>query len=335
MDWLSTWWRHFGGERKLLLLAVEEDNQILGIAPMMLSKYKLPAFGSIRKIEFLGTRHSDYNNFIISKKEIESVRCITEYLYQSEDWDWIELKEIPDINYSKQLFSNPSLQLEFNERVCNLCPYVTLPKKFESLQKTLGRNLRQNLNRYLRKIEKDHTISFKKYDEAGFSVKEAMNLLIKFHEAKWQSDGKPGAFADDTFRDFHMDIAESFAQKGWLGIYFLMVDGEPAAIQYTFEYYQKMYYYLGGFLPWYSDFSIGNLLIMFLLKDCIKRNFKEYDMLRGDEPYKFQWTKTYRKNFEVRLVQKKIASELYNRVTWGKTVENLAIKLGLSLKKST
>jgi CelD/BcsL family acetyltransferase involved in cellulose biosynthesis len=316
-------------------LTVEENNKVLGIAPMMLSKYKLPAFGSIRKIEFLGTRHSDYNNFIISKREPECLKAIIDYLGQIEDWDWIELKEIPEnINYSKQLFADPSLKLEIKERVCNLCPYVLLPKKWETLKKTFSRNMRQNLNRYVRKIQKNNNVDLKRFDAAGFSVKEAMNLFIRMHELKWTSKGKPGAFSDEAFRNFHADVSEPLAKNGWLGIYFLRVNGEPVAAQYTFEYYQKMYYYLAGFLPEYSSFSVGNLIIMFLLRDCIEKGFTEYDMTRGDEPYKMQWTSKYRKNFEVRLVHKKITSELYDWVTWGETVENLATKLKLSLKKS-
>ncbi len=335
VDWLSTWWKHFGGSRKLFLLKVEEDDQILGIAPLMLTKYKMPAFGSIRKIEFLGTRNSDYNNFIISRKERESVRCITEYLSETEDWDWIELKEIPEnINYTKQLFADPSLKLEFKERVCNLCPYVLLPKKYETLAKTFSRNLRQNLNRYSRKISENHNVALKRFDEAGFSTREAMNIFIKLHEMKWNSEGKPGAFTDDAFRNFHMDIAESFAEKGWLGLYFLMVNDEPVAAQYTFEYYRNMYYYLAGFDPKYSEFSVGNLLIMFLLRKCIEKGFTEYDMTRGDEAYKMQWTNKCRRNFEVRLVRKKLTSELYDWVTWGQTVENIATKLRISLKTS-
>lgn len=334
VDWLSTWWKHFGRQRKLLLLTVEENNQVIGIAPMMFTKYKLPAFGSIRKIEFLGTRHSDYNNFIIAAKERECVKRIIDYLSEAEEWDWIELKEIPEsLNYSKLLFTGPSSELEIKERVCNLCPYISLPKKFESLTKTFSKNMRQNLNRYFRKIQAEHNVDFRRFNEAGYSVKEAMNIFIRLHELKWNADGQPGAFAEETFRNFHMDIAESLAQNDQLGIYFLLVDGEPAATQYTFEYYQKMYYYLAGYLPEYSNFSVGNLLIMLLLKRCIGRGFTEYDMTRGGEPYKMQWTTKYRRNYEVRLVHKKITSELYDRVTWGNTVENIATKLGISLKK--
>jgi hypothetical protein len=73
---------------------------------------------------------------------------------------------------------------------------------------------------------------------------------------------------------------------------------------------------------------------MFLLRECIEKGFTEYDMTRGNEPYKMQWTNKYRRNFEVRLVHKKITSNIYDWVTWGSTVENIATKLKISLKKS-
>ena len=62
-----------------------------------------------------------------------------------------------------------------------------------------------------------HSVELKRFDDAGFSVKEAMNLFIKLHEMKWNSEGKPGAFAEEEFRNFHLDVAESFAKNGWLG----------------------------------------------------------------------------------------------------------------------
>ena len=334
-EWLSIWWKHFGEKRKLMVLTAEEENEVLAIAPLMLSKYRLPGFGTIRKIEFLGTRHSDYNNFIISKKENECIRHMLDYLYETEDWDWIELKEMPEnINYSKQLFADSSLKLDIKERVCNLCPYVALPKTFESLKKTFSRNLRQNLSRYSRKIQENHNVDLKRFDEAGFSVKEAMDIFVRLHELKWKSEGKPGAFVEDSFRNFHVDVAESLAQNGWLTLYFLMADDEPVSCQYNFMYEQKMYYYLAGFLPQYSSYSVGTLTIMLILKRCIESGLNEYDFMRGDEAYKTMWTNKFRRNFEIRLVPKNIQSRFYNWVTWSRPLSNFAEKLHLSLKKN-
>ncbi|MEM3697173.1 MAG: GNAT family N-acetyltransferase [Candidatus Bathyarchaeia archaeon] len=338
-EWLSTWWKHFGEGRKLLLLIVEDKGEIIAIAPLMLSKYKLPIFGTIKKVEFVGVGQSDYNNFIILKKEAECIKFILDYLVNAvADWDWVELKEIPEtsenLNYLGKVFASTQQELKLNKRVCNMCPYIPLPNSFDMLLKKLGRNMRQNLNKYLRKIKSNHRIiEFKKYDETGFSVADAMKLFTKLHEARWTAEGSGGAFKNNPcFRNFHFEVAEIFANKGWLGLYFLLVDHEPVSTQYAFEYEGKIYYYLGGFNPEYSRYSVGNLTIMFLLERGIQKGFKEYDMMRGNEPYKLFWTRNVRRNFEIRLVKKGITRKVYNWLTWSDVVNSLAAKLKLSLK---
>lgn len=337
-EWISTWWKHFVKERKPLVLLVSDENEFLGIAPLMLSKYKLPGFGSIEKVEFLGVRQSDYNNFIIIKKERECLRLVTEYLTSSvEHWDWVELKEIPETaknpSYPEKLFRDISSSLRFRIRVCNICPYIPLPSTFDQLINGLSKNMRQNLNKYQRRIKENYHVELKRYDEAGLSVKEAMERFITLHEKRWTLKGLPGAFKNnDAFRNFHMEIAECFADRGWLGLYFLMLDGEPVSAQYTFEYGQKMYYYLAGFDPEYSDYSVGNLTTSYLLERCTRKGFREYDMMRGIEPYKVWWTQTYKRNFEIRLVREGLLRNFYDWITWNETISNLAEKAKLSLK---
>jgi CelD/BcsL family acetyltransferase involved in cellulose biosynthesis len=336
-EWISTWWKHFGDGRKLLLLKVEDGNEVVAIAPLMLSKYKLPFFGTIKKVEFLGVKHSDYNNFIILKKEAECLRLILDYLLNVvTDWNWIELKEIPETNekagYLEKLFSGVPPELKLHRHVCNICPYILLPNSYETLTAKLSKNMRQNLNKYLRRAKANHNVEFKKFDEACFSVDEAMQVFMQLHEARWAMEGKNGAFRDAAFRDFHIEIAEIFASKGWLGLYFLMMDGRPVSTQYTFEYGEKIYYYLGGFDPNYAQYSVGNLTTMFILERGIKNGFLEYDMLRGDEHYKRLWTSNYRRNFEFRLVPESPNSKFYSWLTRNSVIGNLAGKLRLSLK---
>lgn len=340
-EWLSTWWKHFGEGRKLLLLLVEDDDEVLAIAPLMLSRYKLPGFGAIKKVEFLSSRHSDYSNFVVLKREAECLRAMVDHLTGTvAGWDWIELKEIPETTenagYLEQMFSDVPSNLKLNKRVCNVCPYISLPGSLDLLMERLSTRMRKNLNRCLRRIRGEHRVEFKRFDEAGFSVKEAMKTFLELHEKRWTSQGLPGSFRskEAAFLDFHMDIAGRFADRGWLGLYFLMADDKPVATQYAFEFDWKMYDYLGGFDPQYSAYSVGNLFTMHLLEKCIQKGFTEYDMMRGDEAYKLAWNATCRNNLEVRLVRGGLHSRFFDWVTWNDAVSGLAEKLKLSLKRS-
>jgi CelD/BcsL family acetyltransferase involved in cellulose biosynthesis len=305
-EWLSTWWKHFGNGRKLLILTVEEENKILAIAPLMLSKYKLRRFGNISKVEFLGVPHSDYNNFIISGKEKDCLRNIIDYLkYEVCAWDLIELREViestPTLNLLRGISLDSSIKLRKKEYVCSICPIISLPESFDIFIKGLGRNLRQNLNKNLRELRQNFSVELKNYRDFGFSTDEGMKLFFKLHKMRWKERSvlEEGAFV----KDFHLRVAKCFEENGWLGLYFLTLNDEPVSALYGFEYGQKLYYYLSGFDTKYSSYSVGNVLMRFLVEECIKRGFREFDMLRGAEAYKNQWTKTYRRNLEIRLVR--------------------------------
>jgi hypothetical protein len=43
---------------------------------------------------------------------------------------------------------------------------------------------------------------------------------------------------------------------------------------------------------------------MYVLQDAIKKQLRECDFLRGDEPYKFHWTKSVRKYMQIIMLEK-------------------------------
>ena len=332
-EWLSTWWEHFGQERRLLILLVEEGNKVLAIVPLMLSRYKVKRFGNIKKVEFVGVPHSDYHNFIILEKEKECLRNIINYLkYEVSGWNWIELREIVESTLTnkllKEIFLDSSIKLRKKEHACSICPYVSLPKSFDVFMKNLNRNLRHNLNRSLRRLKQSYSVELKDYKDSGFSLDEAMDLFIKLHEMRWKERGLPGVFEKEgsAFRDFHLSVAKCFAENGWLGLYFFTLNDEPVSALYTFEYGQKLYGYLSGFDPKYSSHSIGSISMLFLFEECIKRGLREVDMLRGVETYKNSWTSTYRRNLEIRLVHEDLRSIFYNWISWKNNINAVNLK---------
>jgi CelD/BcsL family acetyltransferase involved in cellulose biosynthesis len=288
-------------------------------------------------VEFIGSPASDYNDFIVIDKETECLKLILAYLKTNiPHWNWIELKEVKETSGTMDNFRylTPELLkgLKIEERTCSICPYMTLPNSFESLMKSLTKKKRKNLNRYMRKINQKYDVKLKKYDDAGFTVETGMKTFVSLHQKKWESEGFPGNFGEGrhNFLNFHLDVAQSFADKGWLGLYFLMANNEAIAAQYTFKHNRKVLCYLQGFDPAYSEYSVGNLITMFLLRECIIEGFNEYDLMRGDEAYKFYWTDKFVTNYEVRFIRKDFSSRVYNWVTWSKTVNSLGQKLGLS-----
>jgi len=330
-EWLSNWWKFYGNDRRFLLITVSDGEKMVAAAPLMSSKYKLYGLG-LRKIEFIGTPASDYHNFLLTDKEPEYVKMMVEYADSAEpEWDCIELQDVPeDSETTRALKTISGKQFRLKERMQNLCPCILLPNSFEEYLQSVGPNWRRNMRRWEKKLKKNYRIDFKVCNDAE-AIADGMKILFDFHQKRWQLKKQPGAFADQNFRDFHLEVAKSFAERGWLTLNFLTLNDEPIAAGYAFNYGQKLFCYLSGFDPQYSEYEVGNLRHIYLIKYCIEKGLKEYDFLRGEESYKSLWNTVKRKNVEVRAIKRRMIPMFYDWVTKNEMFYPLTSMLGKHL----
>ena len=332
-EWLWYWWKHFGKGRKLRILIVKDKNQIIAIAPFMLSYYNFLNFGKLAKIEFMSSPHGDYNNFILLKKENKCVRLLLNALMDFSDWNMLDLRDIREGSATAEALyfasvSNKNSRLKLIDGT--YCPSIFLPKSIDIFVKGLSRNMRRNLRKRMKRLRNEYKVEFKTQRDFS-SLEEAMKAFFRLHQKRWKSKGKRGAFVSEEFRNFHLDIAKVFDEKGWLDLRFLTADDKPIAAAYTFDYNLRKYGYLTGFDPEFEKYGVGNLLKFHLVEECIKRGFVEYDLTRGFELYKAKWATVFRKNIIARLIRGGLFAKTY---CW--TIENnfllwLSNKLGMHL----
>ena len=314
-EYFSIFLKHFGKETKLRILCIKEKNKIIAIAPLRQSRYNFANWFSYNVIEPLAYRRADYTGLILAEKEAECLKLFLNYLVEHGDWDFIYLYDVPGTSMIPHLLPKVSEDVPTFELIEGvICPYIALPNSMDILMKGLDTKFRKNLRRCMRNLQKDYQrVELKRYDEFS-SVEEAMKIYFELHQERWKSKGVPGVFNTKKHRDFGLDVAKRFAKNGWLALYFLTANDKPVAVQYCLEYKQKMYYGLGGYDPDYSQYSVGNLILAKVIEKCIEKKIKEYDFLKGGEPYKFRWTAKYRRNLNIRFVNRRFTSNLYQ---WG------------------
>jgi CelD/BcsL family acetyltransferase involved in cellulose biosynthesis len=309
-EWLSTWWKYFGNDKKLLLLLAEENGKVIGIAPLMYYVDKM--FGlRMGKIEFIGTNNADYNDFILAEKREDCIKLFMEYLGTlAEKWTCVDLSDIPE--NSKSLLT--LCKISRTIKPIHKCPCISLPNSPDILMKSLSPNLRYDLRRNLRRLEKDgFRVNFADYsDSQAFS--KGMRSFFELHQKRWISKGFSGVYAEEKTRNFALDIAKSFSQKGWLGLYLLELSDKPVSALYGFKYKSKFYSYLSGFDPAYRRYSVGKLLLSHAINECIKEGLTEFDFMCGGEEYKDRWNTLTRWNQQVILTKKGSLASFQNKL---------------------
>lgn len=333
-EWLSTWWKHFGAQRTLRLVAVKDDDKLIAAAPLMSSKYKLAGM-QIKKLEFVGTPAADYQTFLLVDKKPACASLIVDYANNEDSpWDCMEFKDVPEDSETIGLLRNClGKKPKFEERVANICPHIILPSKFEDYFQTLGSSWRRNMRRWEKQLKADFKVGFT-VDHDVDKLDETMKIFFDLHQKKWASEKCPGAFFLEEARAFHQELARRFAENGWLCLRFLTLNDKPVSAIYGFKYQNKVFNYLTGFDPQYSEYRIGHLLFLFSIKNAIESGMREFDFMRGDESYKQLWNTQIRHNLEVRVIKRKIVPVFYDFLKKKPLFNSLTNTLGRHLSLS-
>jgi len=149
------------------------------------------------------------------------------------------------------------------------------------------------------------------YDTAASgTLREAMEELFALHNARWRRRGVSGAFAGARIQAFHHDVAAQFLDRGWLRLHRLKLDGQTRAAFYCFQLGTRVYYYLSGFDVAFGKYSIGNVLMAQAIETAIADGAREFDLLRGDEAYKFAWKAEDRRTMRLIMGRPALRSSL-------------------------
>lgn len=309
-EWLYNWWEIFGYDKELKILLVKEDNKLIGIAPLYLSKDKK----NIYHIKFLGSTHvgSDYLDFILQKgREYEIIFKILEYLdLNGNEWQIINLVDISAQSKSVKLihkFSNNNFYLLIKKH--NICPYISLPDSYDLFLNSLSSNMRYNIKKKRYKFKNEfggHFVIIKDKAELDKSIEH----LVKLNLSRTRMKNMKSPFSDKQFFQFHNNLIKSVFDKGWIRLCFLKVKDKFIACLYIFKYNQKYYYYQSGFDSEWAKLSPGFLLFSYCIENAILEGIKEFDFLRGREEFKYRWAKDRRINLQIDIYRKNLRNKI-------------------------
>jgi CelD/BcsL family acetyltransferase involved in cellulose biosynthesis len=136
-------------------------------------------------------------------------------------------------------------------------------------------------------------------DEAR--LEEEMTRFFQLHAMRWRTRWQPGVLFGRAVQAFHRQAARDLRADGTLRLHALKLDGKTVASLYCFTYNETGSYYLSGFDPALSKNSVGTLLTAKAMETALLEGCREFDFLRGMEPYKYRWGCVNRENYRILL----------------------------------
>ena len=292
-DWINTWWKYFGFRGEKLLIAIFEDNLLIGIAPLYATKMKKRRIPFFKMLLPMGSGESDYNGFILKKDhESKAVAALLNFL-RTQRWIIFRIDDVrhesPTAQFLPDAIAASGLHVKIFDHTP--CPYIALPSNSDEYIVSLDTHFKKNLRHRTKRIHELGKIDFS-VAPRDISIPDAMRAFFNLHESRWAQQGQKGALTGDLIKAMHTEAAERLSRYLYIG--FLELNGKKIACQYGYTYKNIRYSYLRGWDPEFKKYGVANILLMHLIEEAIKNGEQEYDFLRGNESYKFDFTKDKR-----------------------------------------
>jgi CelD/BcsL family acetyltransferase involved in cellulose biosynthesis len=309
-DWLFSWWTHFGDGHTLHILLILKDDSPVGIAPFMISEYRY-CFIKYRVLENICARGVDYGGIIFVGNKGEIVKAIIDFLVSFlEDYRYIvRMSQLPENAIFYQEFRKLILEypdkITFNETHFTSCPYLIIPESWEKYCASLKQKRRHNLKSTIKKINPQFNVDYISITPSNSLFEKYFNDFRVLHQKRWDQFKLPSKFSDNRVIQFYRDISNRFTSHGCLDFSIMKINNTVASVVFGFIFNKKYYCYTTAFDAQYDYYGLGKIHFLHTIKESIKKELKEVDFLKGEEPYKFFWTQTSRKNFEILLSKKR------------------------------
>jgi hypothetical protein len=306
-EWVYSWWDVFkDGSRELYILCGKNPSgKMIGIAPFYLQKKKL--FGNIKRniVRFCSSLETYPDHLdIIATKEYEHLfsEAVLNYLVQhNKDWDLMKLDGVHENSIIKKYLTStpPKMKGLFITSVPDAkCPYLVIDRSFEDYLKSFSPKKRQTLLRKRRILMDREKAVFKAvhYDE---EPEKYFQELFTLHDERARQKGIETTFSGEDVYKFHNKVIHYLLRDGKVVLAFLYKEFKPLVSYYCIKHNEKVYYYQAGLSYEGEKRSAGTVLFSLILEDAFGERYKEFDFLRGNEEYKYFWTKNYRKDYSI------------------------------------
>jgi CelD/BcsL family acetyltransferase involved in cellulose biosynthesis len=289
-DWFKIWLKHFLNANKLFILLVYKEDHLSAIAPFIIKNEIFRGIIKAKKIELIGNVHSPVRNFIFldSNNGTRKANLIDIFDYlktQFKDWDIIELEPIPEEDSTFAIINLVVSGAGFKKRQYSCFGDWYLDEiNYSGDEYIKGRpkNTRLELKRRKKRLEELGQLEF----QIGKDKDKLDYYINLYHEVRGKSWKHPEM---DIL--FQRDFRQLATEKGWLRFGFLSLNSSLIAAQLRIVSNGVAYFMDTVHDPNYNQFGPGSVLRAEFTKYLIDVDkVKEIDNLRGDEPYKKEWT---------------------------------------------
>ena len=173
-----------------------------------------------------------------------------------------------------------------DDRVEDVCPRVQLPGDHDTYLDALPGKSRQELTRKTRKLAREAG-ELELIEVPPAEIRGRLEAFLD--QAEESSPEKGGFFGRQEMQAWFAALADEFVDDGAFRLHELHVGGLPAASTVSLVGRGEWGLYNSAFDPALGSLAPGVVIVGLLIERAIEEGIAVFDLLRGDEAYKYRF----------------------------------------------
>lgn len=179
-----------------------------------------------------------------------------------------------------------------SSRVVARSPSLSTEADWEGFLRSRGTTPFREERRKKRMLERSGVLGFQVF-EGGPGLERMFNQALAIEAAGWKGEaGTSIAGRPDALR-FYRELTHWGAERGWLRLKFLRLDGQAIAFDLAFECHGVCYLFKTSYDPALRKLSPGLVLRYRAIQWACDGGTRRYEFLGKDEPFKRKWADAY------------------------------------------
>jgi CelD/BcsL family acetyltransferase involved in cellulose biosynthesis len=271
-EWASMWWRRYGVGRHLrVAICRGGSGDAFALLPLYVWRDR-----PLRVIRFLGNGTADELGPVCApQRRPAAARSLRRAVG--------ELRA--DIFLAEHLLGADAWSALLGGHVVQRdgFPLISCTGGWEAYVASRSSHFRKKMSWQERKLARERGLEYRLADDPA-SLQSDLDTLFALHRARW-----PDGTEFTEHEDFHRAFAACALERGWLRLWFLLLEGTPVAAWYGFRFGETEFHFQSGRTPVAERHSVGSVLLTHTIREAFADGIREYRLLRGGEQYKYRF----------------------------------------------
>jgi CelD/BcsL family acetyltransferase involved in cellulose biosynthesis len=246
--WVTSWWRHYGGDLQLRVHVVRRGERLVGALPLQVGRAS-----GLRVAAFLGGTLTNFADALVEPGE----DGVTDRLASAALRSGQDYARLHGLDAGARIARALGPRLELVERV--EAPVLDLSAGWDAVYASRVSSKRRAQHRRSRRRLAERGALDIRVARSPEEIDAVLDDTFRVHELRWAGEYDGSGYATPAGRSFHRDVLRRLAEQDLYRIVTLELDGTPIAFHSAFALCGRLYVHRIGFDPAFRDCTPGVL----------------------------------------------------------------------------